>query len=616
MKRLILSLFIGTLVLALMPVFSSGTAMGADEWYISYDVKYQKSNNRYTLDNVKVDFGDKKAGSLYLQYPDTVKPGQDVKIPDGWIEVEKGKAYSIPDRATAAQVKDFIEDLYFVPARVNSRETIRVSVGEDNIAAVAYKNHADGKTHYYTFVPFRKDENRTFEEAYEGAGKQTFNGMHGYLATLTSKDEDDFVYDSISTKPGYLGGMRLVKADGTRPALGGKTIETDDLIFDTQKGRQWYWVSGPEAGQVFCEQPVRTAARNEHAPENTKLYSNWSKTSDVAEPNNSEYEQSTANVKKGEGVLQFAYEDSRYWNDIGLYGCYWNDVYRPGSADSGKPVVDGYYVEFSEYGGEKETDKIHAAQKSRSLAYAYEVAHIKEADYDFHDGNVTLEKLAQLTNVQMKGIAGEDMELESDIKGLEALNSAIRKQKKRTFTVVYTTAAGETFYVAVHVNGKTKGTISAAYSTIEAGSGALNEKDIIKKAGITVADADGHPVDADNISLDKEQLQKLNAAIREGKAGDYKLTIKGPDGAVYDLTVKVSGKGSADGGNDNVNNVSNGEKATTGSRDKVTNLRDSESGAQRTARTGDDTDIAPMLIVMIAAGIGAAVAGIRRRGSR
>jgi hypothetical protein len=109
-------------------------------------------------------------------------------------------------------------------------------------------------------------------------------GQTGYLATITSAAEQDFVFGSVTSSLAWIGGSDR---------------ETDGV---------WKWISGPEAGSIFFGPGAPAGA-----------YSNWG----GGEPNN---------CCGGEDYLQFAFSGGGLWNDHG----------GPGNAGQ----QNGYLIEY------------------------------------------------------------------------------------------------------------------------------------------------------------------------------------------------------------------------------------------------------------------------------
>lgn len=126
--------------------------------------------------------------------------------------------------------------------------------------------------HYYKVV---MEPSLLWEEAKAHAAESTFNGVHGYLATITSAEEDQFIEDlRQQAAPGGYGSLWV----------GGSQVGTGTLPTDS-----WYWVNG--------EGPIPTRAGGDG-------YSNWQPT----EPNDYWGPQS-------EGYLSVGHFNTFGWND-------------------------------------------------------------------------------------------------------------------------------------------------------------------------------------------------------------------------------------------------------------------------------------------------------------
>lgn len=171
-------------------------------------------------------------------------------------------------------------------------------------ASVLY-NPATG--HYYEFVPGMF----TWDEAKSAAEARVFNNLQGYLTTITSQAEMDFIVSnlilpSFPNPPDPPGAWTNFDAWGWIGAS------------DAEQEGTWKWVTGPETGTVFWSggsngfggSPVGDA------------YSNWS----FGEPNNL-------------GEEDYAHIDYRpiagTWNDWTAW------------------ALQGYYVEYGS--GNQET---------------------------------------------------------------------------------------------------------------------------------------------------------------------------------------------------------------------------------------------------------------------
>jgi hypothetical protein len=149
--------------------------------------------------------------------------------------------------------------------------------------------------HYYEFV----SGNLTWENARTAAASRTNLGLQGYLATITSQPENEFVASKLEGQ-GWVGAS------------------------DAAVEGEWRWVTGPEAGTLFWQGGTAVAGQ----------YNNWSTTyrgTPSPEPNNNV----APNSPTGEDYAHFL-SDNRYPQEKGK----WND-YPVTFGD-----INGYLVEY------------------------------------------------------------------------------------------------------------------------------------------------------------------------------------------------------------------------------------------------------------------------------
>ncbi|OKH37350.1 hypothetical protein NIES2119_13970 [[Phormidium ambiguum] IAM M-71] len=156
--------------------------------------------------------------------------------------------------------------------------------------------------HYYEFVPGRF----TWDEAKTAAEARVFNNLQGYLTTITSQAEMDFIVSNL-----------MLPSFPNPPNPPGAWTNFDIWGWigasDAEQEGTWKWVTGPEAGTVFWSEgaPVDGA------------YSNWS----LGEPNNL-------------GPENYAHIDYRpipgTWNDWFSFGRqgYYVEYGNPGQPES------------------------------------------------------------------------------------------------------------------------------------------------------------------------------------------------------------------------------------------------------------------------------------------
>jgi hypothetical protein len=129
---------------------------------------------------------------------------------------------SLSGAASAADYQAFIRNIKFNSTATSGSRKI-VVILTTGAGDVYYYS---GTGHYYEYVAAK---NIRWTEAKDAAEARSYRGLTGYLATITSAGENDFVAGKCEGN-GWLGGS------------------------DAGHDKQWYWVTGPEAGSKFCQQ--------------------------------------------------------------------------------------------------------------------------------------------------------------------------------------------------------------------------------------------------------------------------------------------------------------------------------------------------------------------------
>ncbi len=234
---------------------------------------------------------DTTLSEIFIQIAEGYQNGQDTlelmgsnpSITSSWNATEGLLTLTGP--ATFDEFNNAIENVVFQTTQVVFTQDRQFSIN------LGDANYLPSTGHYYFYVA---DSGVTWIEARDAAAQQTYFGLQGYLATLTSQEESQLAGEQ-SAGTGWIGGS---------------DAETEGV---------WKWVTGPEAGTVFWQGNVNGSAPNE-------AFSFWN----TNEPNNA-----------GD-------EDYAHITDpsIGILGA-WNDLANTGDLNSNGPYhPQGYIVEY------------------------------------------------------------------------------------------------------------------------------------------------------------------------------------------------------------------------------------------------------------------------------
>jgi len=153
-------------------------------------------------------------------------------------------------------------------------------------------------SHYYEIVL----GSFNWDQALSGAAAKSYNGVTGYLATVTSIAEQSLIQGYLTNNPMSVAGLWLGASD-------------------SQAEGAWKWVTGPEAGTQFWSGDGNGSAV-------AGAFSNWDKTADPPQPN-------TNSDAATEDYLWMTVTAN--WNNLSKFQ--WGDA--PGSSSA------GYIVEYS-----------------------------------------------------------------------------------------------------------------------------------------------------------------------------------------------------------------------------------------------------------------------------
>lgn len=196
-------------------------------------------------------------------------------------------------------------------------QTTSTSNADRKIAFSIGKIVAGFNGHYYEFVPGYQ----TWKDAKALAQTRSFNGLLGYLATITSQEENDVIFEKLSAS-GWIGASDDYLEINKTP-ISPKYDQQEPTKKKTGSEASWHWVTGPEAGTKF------TNAKKEDgdyiAVPIPGVYSNW----EVGEPNDHNDLEHYGEIYSGNSQAGAAGK----WND------FFNDNNDP-------KFIAGYVVEY------------------------------------------------------------------------------------------------------------------------------------------------------------------------------------------------------------------------------------------------------------------------------
>ena len=254
------------------------------------------------------------------------------------------KFYQIifPTALTPADAQTFIENnLKFHLPSAGATQQVKITLGNgaNNLPTGATITKAnipnpvagDGAEHYYMYVEPVANTEISWAESYNLAKSYKLNGMQGYLATITSPQEDQTL-DNITMKGAWSGGARIEGVNDAssvpnwydNSAAGVTGIFSNLMQHGNTAGgswHQWRWQNGPETNTEFYEANGRGAING--------AYTKWSPGQpDSAMMSGTNYREGFMQVHHGTGT----------WNDLPNLNNWHPAIY-----------VFGFFVEFSSY---------------------------------------------------------------------------------------------------------------------------------------------------------------------------------------------------------------------------------------------------------------------------
>ena len=526
MKRTLAWLLTFVLIITLIPV-SKKTVQAADTMKVVPGTVSKNAQGKITFPNLRV-LGNNAIKSVSIQFSSAVQPEDYIamQVPaadTGLVEVLKNKNNTTGyDKHIIVNAKDnqTVTDAKWEELL---RNNLTVGLADDDVKKVSFIVETEAVTkfiefnyfngHYYEVV-FRDDDELgwakdsvTWKEAYEHSKTRTYQGLPGYLVTITSKEENDFVVSICNTHT-WLG----TTSDSTYEYTYGKAYR------DTKGGvASLYFTGGDEKGELMCtvkngqgDKPVAVGNVMDRG------YLNW-------DPNNHE-----PNFRDNATEGPEAYVNLYLAPLWGSKADTWNDLYN-----SGAGMIKSYVVEYGTVlnNGHTMENKSEVVINSKYELYANDFILTTDEAKNINDkklidyGNVSA---AKMVDTDDKVDAKDEVVVSENnivpIPGLYSVQYTVGDELTQSVTAKVVDAKGENTNgsgIAIYANG-----ITLTTSQVAAGP------DYIGLSGVK----------AKSLTTNKEITEIfVNSMKVQAKPGIYELTFSATEnGGIETVTVPVT----------------------------------------------------------------------------
>lgn len=289
-----------------------------------------RDGNVYRFPDLKITSNtDKNIRSITVQFTTAITSGDDVQFDtvDGFVVTGKTANRSVNASNAAEEGGGWPAEKWEEYLQQHMRVALAGGSGTKGLRMIAslkpvtdIYDYNSENGHYYRYV----GEPSTWTEARDAAAAaEPYMGMKGYLLTVTSETEANFITTLIEGNT-WMGGTCLPEFGTQNPASHGKALtpQTNNVSY--------YWVTGPEATAdggkptLICSGTYGSAAALNADAKARGLYANWS----GSEPNSSTgvgYVDRNSTVNKGEYCIHMWGKSSANtpgtWNDYPNYPC-------------------------------------------------------------------------------------------------------------------------------------------------------------------------------------------------------------------------------------------------------------------------------------------------------
>lgn len=291
------------------------------------------TTNTYRFPRLTVESNtDRKIKSITVQFTSAITANDSIALAGSgkFVRYDGSKranvSINVTDGATADEWAEYLRQNLEITLDGTSTKSLRMIASFDPVNTLVDYNSLNG--HYYETVKTKVN----WETAYEACKTKKYMGMQGYLVTVTSQAEHDYVYTMISENcwtaatswDTYTAPIKNTYVDWYKSK--GITIPATTHTGSTEF---YFWTDGPEKGKICSYGPLggQVAAPD---PDGDPVFLNWAS----GEPNNS----------SGEFCMHFFSSQSGKWNDYANTNqCFYVIEYggMEGDDDSGADTSGG-----------------------------------------------------------------------------------------------------------------------------------------------------------------------------------------------------------------------------------------------------------------------------------
>ena len=246
--------------------------------------------------------------------------------------------------------------------------TVNVNLQTVPFAEIAAADVTYFNGSFYKIVNFPGDD-KSWDSAYNAAKADAnkFNGLHGYLMTITSDVENKFIFDRVyknkgvaaDKATGWIGATRGINKSGNYDASTwtfANSISDGSGNSDSSSLRAgWYWACGPEAGKKF----YTTRKYASGTDSSNGMYTSWNNPTDRSHNGLG----NTTNVEPNNSNTEYC---AQY---VGTY--VWNDLSYSKSGTAVQYVPGSYILEYSVYKTSYNEEKASHTALSDSKTYSH-----------------------------------------------------------------------------------------------------------------------------------------------------------------------------------------------------------------------------------------------------